>query len=200
MAKEKDREPKPEDEPASTSPAAVVTPAKIELTEAELQQRIDAALKKERDAAESARRREKEESDRKKAEEQGEFQKLAQAEREKREQAERERDERAMAVRKLEVKDMLRDYVAEKHTAYAAAVRYMLPLVEFDTGTDDAEVKKRIAAIADQYVKDNPRTGGSGVPAQGDRKLPANTVPGRDQIRKENGDTAIPRSPMFARI
>lgn len=146
-------------------------PKKIELTEDELNERVSSAVKaavQKRDAeADAKSKKDREEADRKKAEEQGEFKKLADAEREKREAADRERDAARLDKRKLEVKDRLRDYLAEKHPAYAAAAKWMMPAVEFDLATDDKDIDKRIAAAADAYVKDNPRqTGGGGAPGQ----------------------------------
>jgi hypothetical protein len=165
-------------------------PKKIELTEDELAARIksetEAALNKERTAAADKAKKEKEEADRKKAEEQGEFKTLADKAEEKRLEAERERDAAKLETRKLAVKDQLRDYLAEKHPQYASSARWIMPAIEFDLATDDKDIAKRIAAAADEYVKDNPRQAGpGGAPGQIGRNQRANE--GEKKKDEKNG-------------
>lgn len=162
-------------------------PAKIELTEDELQARINAALTKEREKRAKDDAKAKEDADRKKAEQDGEFQKLAADAQAKREAAERERDAARLDKRKLEVKDRLRDYLAEKHPAYATAAKWVMPAVEFDLTTDDKDIDKRIAAAADAYVKDNPRASGTGGGAPG--RTGAGNRAGEGEQKKKPDDT-----------
>jgi hypothetical protein len=144
-------------------------PRKIELTEEELDARLkshaEALLIKEREAAAKKAQAEKDEAERIKAEKDGEFKTLAEKDRQARERAEQERDAAKLDTRRLAVKDQLRDYLAEKHPAHATAAKWIMPAIDFDLKTEDAEIGKRIAKAADEYVKDNPRqTGGGGAP------------------------------------
>lgn len=141
-------------------------PKKIELTEEELTARLEAhaeaKLVKEREAAAKKAQAEKEEAERVKAEKDGEFKTLAEKDRQARERAEQERDAARLETKRLSVKDSLRDYLAEKHGAYVTAAKWIMPAIEFDLKTDEAEIAKRIATAADEYVKDNPRQASAG--------------------------------------
>jgi hypothetical protein len=152
---------------------------KVTLTKAELEAKVNEAaanaVRKANEAAEKKRKDAEDEAARKKAEEQGEYQKLADSEKQKRAAAEQERDAAKLSARKLEVKDKLRDYLAadEAREGYAGVAKYIMPLIEFDLTTDDAEIEKRIKAAADQYITDNPRKAVATPPPGRGPKLPA---------------------------
>jgi hypothetical protein len=157
----------PEKKPGEKKPDD--QPRKIEMTEEELDARLkshaEMLLTKERDAAAKKAQADKDEAERIKAEKDGEFKTLAEKDRQAREKAEQERDAAKLDTRRLAVKDQLRDYLAEKHPAHATAAKWIMPAIDFDLKTEDAEIGKRIAKAADEYVKDNPRqTGGGGAP------------------------------------
>lgn len=150
---------------------------KIELTEEELADRqkaaVNAALERERKAAQDREAKDKEERERKEQEQQGKFKELADKEKEKRESAERERDEAKLAARKLEVKDQLREMLAKDHPEYVGVSQYIMPLINFDLKTEQADIDKQIKNAVEQYVKDNPRKAGGATPNPPGRTLPA---------------------------
>lgn len=161
-------------------------PKKIELTEEELTQRIAAAtteaLNKERDAAAKKAQAEKEEAERVKAEKDGEFKTLAEKDRQARERAEQERDAARLDAKRLSVKDKLRGLLAEKHKDYLTAADWIMPAIDFDLKTEEAEVEKRIGKAVEKYVADNPRGSTTGTPGAG-RTLKAqpNERPANDE-------------------
>ncbi len=170
-------------------------PKKIELTEDELNAKItaaaEAAANRERDAAAKKAKAEKDAEEEKRAKEQGEFKTLAEKADEKRQAAERERDAARLDKRRLEVKDRLRDYLAEKHPAYVAVAKYITPLIEFDLTTDEKDIDKRISAAADSYVKDNPRqTGAGGAPGAIGKGQRA----GAGEVKKEDKSNGAERT------
>jgi hypothetical protein len=132
-------------------------PKKLELTEEEIESRINARLDAERRKAEDKVKREREEADRKAAEEQGKFKELADAERAKREAAEAEN-------RTLKTRIALGDHLAAKHPEYVGRAKYILPLIPADTADD--QLAKAVETAAAEFVKDNPvqPKGSAGAP------------------------------------
>jgi Skp family chaperone for outer membrane proteins len=175
---EKPAEEKPAEKPAETT-AAPAPDVKALIAEERRKWEAEAAEDK---------RKEKEAADRKKAEEDGRWEELADAERKKREAAETEAANLRLLTRRSDVRDSIRDYLAEHHKEYVGVEKYILPLVDFDLKTDPAEIAKRVKAAADQYVKDNPRGGSSGViPARGaGNKIPASEASGIPQKNQTN--------------
>lgn len=110
--------------------------------------------------AEAKAAREKAEREEAAAKEQGKWKEVA-------EKAERERDAARMESQSRAVDVALRDYLAEKHPAYLPVARYVRPLVAFDAATTPETIAKRVAEAADQYARDNPRTGASAGPGPG---------------------------------
>jgi hypothetical protein len=157
----------------------------------------DERRKWEAEAAEE-KRKEKEAADRKKAEDDGRWEELADTERKKREAAETEAANLRLLTRRSDVRDSIRDYLAEHHKEYVGVEKYILPLIDFDLKTDPAEIAKRVKAAADQYVKDNPRGGSASVsPARGQgSKIPAERaadIPDRRKEGDQNGRNQLSR-------
>lgn len=154
-------------------------PPKLELTQADLdaqkQAAVEAALQKERNDAATQKKKDEAAAAEKKAKEDGDLQALKDAADEKRITAESERDEANMKARTLEVKDKLRDHLAEKHPEYVAVAKYIMPLITFDLKTDDNDIDKSITTATDQYVKDNPRKTTNPPPPGRNQPVPART-------------------------
>lgn len=138
---------------------------KVTLSKAELKKQQDdavaAAVDQERKQQAEKDKKAKEEADRKAAEDQGKHKDLYE-----KEKADRAKD-KADADLKLARKDAdiaLRDYLSEKHPAYAGVAKYIMPLVEITPDMKEADIKKAITTAADQYVKDNPRGTAAGAP------------------------------------
>ena len=152
-------------------------PEKVTMTKAELdelvQGKIDSALKADRDAAAKKKKDDDDEAARQKAEKDGEYKKMADQDRAKREAAEAERDAAKLSARRLEVKDTLRDHLAEKHPDYVGVAQYIMPMIAFDLTTDEKEINKQITDKAAQYVKDNPRKSTGGPPGNPSRQASA---------------------------
>lgn len=125
-------------------------PKKLELSEDELQAKINAALDAERKKADDKAKKEREEAERKKAEEQGEFKTLLERETEK-------STTLAAENRTLKVKLALGEHLAAKHPDYVGSAKYILPLVPADTKEED--LAKAVETAAVEFVKDNPRQG-----------------------------------------
>jgi hypothetical protein len=141
-------------------------PKKIELTEEELSQRINAAtvdaVKKAEEKAAAAAKKKADDDAAKAAKEQGDFKKLYDGEVELKKKAEQERDEARTETRSKHVEILLGRYLAKNHKEYVDAAEWIRPHVKFAPDDDDAKIEKAIKETVDQYVKDNPRAAGSG--------------------------------------
>jgi membrane protein involved in colicin uptake len=156
---------------------------KLQLTEAELQQKIadatNAALAAERKKREEADAKALEEGERKKAEEQGEYQKLAEADRAKREAAEQQRDEAIRRAQLAEVNIQLRDYLAaDDRKQFLANAPDIMLHVEKELAPDakSEDVAKLIEKKTAEFVARTApaKAGAQGAPSGGARgKLPA---------------------------
>jgi hypothetical protein len=135
---------------------------KVTLSETELRRREEAAAQRVRDDLAAERRREEEKAEREKAEKDGDNKRLLDLERSKREEKERELDQVKLDNKKLKVKDDLRNYIGEKHAAYAGCANWIFNGLEFDLKTSDADIEAQIKKVVEKYVADNPRTGGGG--------------------------------------
>jgi hypothetical protein len=161
-------DPTPNPDPKPVADPKPAEPEKLTLTREELKAQIDSALKAERDKTAKEREKDKDEAERKKAEEAGEFQKLAEKERAKREEAEASAAALRVDLKRAEVRESVRDYLATNHAAYLGTEKYIIPLIAFDGDTKPEDVAKSVKAAAEQYVKDNPRAkGGAGITADG---------------------------------
>ena len=133
---------------------------KIEIDEDELQDRIASAVKKREEELMAAAKKKEDDAAKELAKEQGKFDKLYQGEVELRKQDQAKVDELTVALRGKDVDLLLRDFLAEHQADYIKAAKYIRPLVEFDADTKDADLEKAIKAAVEQFVKDNPRSGG----------------------------------------
>lgn len=160
---------------AKPDPKAKDEPAKLTLTEAELQARIDAAVKSRDEATAAEAKRLKDESDREAARAKGEWEKVAGDEKERANKLDAELATAKLAAKGRDVDLAVRDHLAEKHPEYVAVAKYVRPLVTYDASTSDEVIAKRVAEAAAQYVKDNPRAksapaGAPAAPANGLRR------------------------------
>lgn len=172
--------------PPAQSPAAPQQPDKGKPGDDDIEKRANERAQailaqereKERVKAEKAQR----EKDEEEAKKRGEFETLLA-------KAKAEKEEAALALRKEQVGIRLRDFLAANHPDYAAAAKYMTPLLTVKADTEDADADKQIKAVVEAYVKDNPRTtkpvGAPNSPAHGTR-LPAAEKPGQ----RANGQPA----------
>jgi hypothetical protein len=151
--------------------AKVVEPKKLELTEAELEQKISDRLASEKAKAEDAETTRKAEEKAARDKEKGEFKTLY-------ETTIAERDMLKLDLRKMEGERALRSVIDSEAKDYATAVKYMAPLLKIKFDTTDEDIKKQATAIVRDYVKDNPRGGGTlkekptGTTNQSDPKEP----------------------------
>jgi hypothetical protein len=145
------KKPKPAPEPTG--------PKKLELSEDELQSRIDAAIEKEREKHQTAAQKEKDEADRKAAEEKGEFKTLAEKERAEREKSDARAAEAERKAQLLEVNLSLRDHLAAKHPEYLANAADIMLHVKDKLAADakPADITKLIEAEAKAFVERTPR-------------------------------------------
>lgn len=177
--------PPPENPPAE--------PKKIELTEEELQARIEAAVKKERDRAAAAAEEERKKREAEAARKAGEFEKLYNAEVEARKAEQQAREQAELRARRAEVYNRLASYLSEKHPEYTAAAKYMQPLLEITADTSDDDVEKQIKTVVEQYVKDNPRAKSVGTTSGANRGKESNGDDPRVTFRQKGGNVNIPR-------
>lgn len=174
-------EPTPPAPPKKEDPPA---PKKLELTEAELQAKIDAAVKKRDESAAEAQRKKDEETAAKSAEEdakkRGDIDAIQKAADDKVAKAQAEA---ADARLDIAIRDTLAD---EKYRDYAACAKYIKPLVDPKLAGD--KQAEAITAAIEQYVKDNPRaTKGAAIPAPTRSGVPAGAnVP----VKQPNNGTA----------
>lgn len=137
-------------------------PKRIELTEAEIEQRtkaaVEAALKAERDKAADEARKAKEAADAEEAKKRGEFEKLAQQEQAKREKAEQRVAEAERKALLADVSVQLRDHLAEKHPEYLTNAPDIFLHVK-EKLEDDAEPDAIAKLIADEAKAFAERTG-----------------------------------------
>jgi hypothetical protein len=143
--------------PAPATPPAK-DPKKIELTDDELQAKIDAAVKSQQDKADAAAKKKQDEADRKAAEEQGKWKELSETE-------QKRNAELAAENRTLKTRIALGDHLAAKHPEYVARAKYILPLIPGDVADDG--LAKAVEDAAAEFVKDNPiqAKGAAGAPA-----------------------------------
>lgn len=132
---------------------------KIELSEDELQTRIDAALEKERETHAATAKREKEEAERKTAEEKGEYKTLAEKEKASREASDARAAEAERRAQLAEVNVSLRDHLATKHPEYLANAADIMLHVKDKLAADakPADVSKLIEAESKAFVDRTPR-------------------------------------------
>lgn len=186
---------KPDAKPDAKKPDAPA-PKKVELTEDELNERIESAKKSERDALAEKQKKADEDRQRKEDEEKGNFKKLADEEKSKREEAEREREQMKLELKKRDVQEDIRAYLKDKHSDYIGAEKWILPHIEFDAATAKEDITKRVKAAADQYVADNPRSKLPSVPS-GQRKLGNDAPPPKADDQRANGNGNLYANPAL---
>jgi hypothetical protein len=132
-------------------------PKKIELTEDELNAKVEAALTAERQKADAAAKRKADEDKRKADEEQGKWKELADTEKTR-------NAELAAENRTLKTRIALGDHLAAKHPDYVARAKYILPLIPADTADDG--LAKAVEDAAAEFVTANPTQpkGSAGAP------------------------------------
>jgi hypothetical protein len=148
-------------------------PKKIELTDDELQAKIDAALTAERQKADAAAKRKADEDKRKADEEQGKWKELSETE-------QKRNAELAAENRTLKTRIALGDHLASKHPDYVARAKYILPLIPGDV-TDDG-LAKAVEDAAAEFVTANPTQpkGSAGAPPA---PRGGNVKPGGTQVK-----------------
>lgn len=171
--------------PPKTDPPA---PKKIELTEDELNTRIEAAKQSERDAATKAKKTADDAAAAEEARKKGEFEKVANTEKEKRETAERENAS-------LRIDIAIRDHLAdEKLRDYAGCAKYIKPQIDVAKASDPSKLAEAITAAVEQYVKDNPRSLAGKPPVPPGR---SGGAPGNKQQQTNEQATAAERDAKY---
>jgi hypothetical protein len=168
---------------------------KVTLTKAQLDKQkadaVQAALDAKKAEDEAAAKKAKEEADRKAAEQKGEHQKLYEAEKAAREKAEADKkaaeDAAALKLKNKDADIALRDFLTDKHPDYVKSAPYIRPLITVTADTKDEDLKKAIEKAAEQFVKDNPRRVGTGVPSRPNRLTPS--VVKKGEKPNEKGET-----------
>lgn len=126
-------------------------------------------FKKEQEASDAeAKRIAKEEADKEK----GKFKDLYEGEQKKLIEAQARAATLELELKRSRIESRLRDHVQAAAPEYASAIRYMSPLLSIDQNTKDDAADQQIKEIVEQYVKDNPRSRGSGTlppPAKADK-------------------------------
>lgn len=177
--------------PATPAAPPAKDPKKIELTEDEIQARIDAAVKKRDDDAAKKDADAKAKAEEEEAKKRGEFEKIAATAEEKRKAAE---DKAAASERRAqlaEVKGQLHDHLADKHPDYVRNATDIMLHVEkklpADAKPDD--IAKLIEEEAKSFVERTPRASStSGAPGGATRgKIPSGTVVPPPDDKNKNG-------------
>lgn len=166
-------------------------PKKLELTEAELQEKIEKALAKQKAQFDKEQADTKAKADEDAKKKQGEYQQLYESEVAKGKEKDAKVGDLELQLKARDVESKLMSHLAENHKDYIGVVRYIKPLINFDLTTPEDDLQKRIKTAVDQYVKDNPRNAAGSVslpPSHG--RLPKGvTMPTNqgDQNSNNNG-------------
>lgn len=139
-------------------PADKTEPAKLALTQEELDAKVAAAVKASEDKAAAAAKKKQDDDEAEAARKRGEFETLATKEKERADALDAEN-------RRLKRDAALTAHLADKHAEYLTCAKYIAPLIDAEAEGD--ELAKAVADAATQYVNDNPRTPkGAGAPAK----------------------------------
>lgn len=166
-------------------------PKKVELTEDELNQRIEAAKKEERDAAAETKKKEQEATAAEEAKKKGEWETLAKA-------AETKQKEAEAQVSDLKIDIAIRDALTdEKLRDYAGCAKYIKPQIDAALAGDQKKLDAAIKAAVDQYVKDNPRKPGGGPPPAPSRSGARGADVPPNPTKPTNGNRALAPASRF---
>jgi uncharacterized membrane protein len=153
--------PKPQGNPPGDPPPA---PAKVEMTEEELEAIRETVRADERERLAAEQKQKDDEAAEKLAKETGDWKKIAEAaeakraaEETKRIAAEDEKTKLEISVKTTEVRELVRVYLSEHHRDHVGSEKWIMPQVAFDLKTTPKEITDRIKVAADNFVKENPR-------------------------------------------
>lgn len=161
----------------------------------EMQERIKAEVDKNRDQIrsqvvaeiEAEQKAAKDAADLERKKKEGDLQGLLDAEKAAKAGVETENATLKLQIKRAEVKDAIRDYIAESHKEYGTSVAYILPMVEFDAKTEPGDISRRVKSAVDKFVKDNPRAISAGAPLPSSRMK--STGGAGDGTSQTNGHT-----------
>jgi DNA polymerase III delta prime subunit len=152
--KEPEKKPKKEEKTAE--------PEKLSLTKDELDALVEKAVEKERKKFDADKAKTKADADAEAAKKAGDFQKLYESEVELKKKAEADLTAAKLTLRREQVVNRMRAFVAKDHADYLSNVdEWMAPKLAIDApelSDDDAD--KQIKDIVKKYVEANPRSAG----------------------------------------